>query len=134
MAYTTVLSRLSRLGRPADGEHNPRFTAQEVREILSPQYRSTGDRLDAVQEVAAIPGAWTGRLGKDRAWQLGRLAGRLPTLVYRYASGTPLDEIARGVGCLTTSTVERALDAACACIAAELNARRGRTAHALFGG
>jgi hypothetical protein len=72
MAHSTVLSRLSRLARPADGEHNPRFTAQEVRELLGSESPTSDERLLAVQQVAAVPGNWTGHLEKRQAWQLGR--------------------------------------------------------------
>ena len=86
--------------------------------------RAPAERRDAVLEVAACPAAWTSRLGRQQAWELGRLADRLPTIVALYSAGTPLDEIGRREHCLTTSTVERALDVACACIAELLNARR----------
>ncbi len=134
MAYTTVLSRLSRLGRPADGEHDHRFTAREVRELLGSESTGSGDRLLAVRQVAAVPSTWTGHLGKNQAWQLGRLADRLPALVYRLASGASLDEIARGERSLTAWNVDRALTAACGCIARELNRRRGGITHASSGG
>ena len=100
-----------------------RYTARDVRSLLGLPQSTLDARREAVLQVAAFPSSWTGRLDKQRAWELGRLADRLPTIVSRYAAGTPLDEIGRTERCLATSTVERALDAACACIAAQLNAR-----------
>ena len=45
-----------------------------------------------------------------------------------YSRGTPIEEIGRREGCLTTYTVERALDIACACIAELMNSRRSADA------
>lgn len=84
----------------------------------------TGPDRRAVLDVAAVPGGWTESLGPRRAWEIGRLADRLLTIVSLYAAGVPLDEISRRLGCWSAWSVERALDAACDCIAAQLNRRR----------
>ena len=138
MALSTLSLRLRELLSPISIEGAARYTASDVRTLLDPSAPDTHappamadadsgslkERRDTVLEVAARPSTWTDRLGRRQAWELGRLADRLPTIVALYTRGTPLEEIGRREGCLSTSTVERALDVACACIAAALNARR----------
>ena len=134
MALSTLSLRLRELFSPITFGDAPRYTAPDVRTLLDaavPVDASTeesAERRDAVMAVAARPSAWTGRLGRQRVWELGRLADRLPTIVGLYARGTPLEELARREGCLSTSTVERALDVACTCIAEHLNSRRSADA------
>ena len=142
MALSTLSLRLRELLSPISFGDTPRYTALDVRSLLDtngPADASSeesieppteagptnvAERRDAVMEVAARPSIWTSRLGRQQVWELGRLADRLPTIVASYARGAQLEEIARRQGCLTTATVERALDVACACIAEHLNSRR----------
>ena len=148
MALSTLSLRLRELLSPITVEDASRYTATDVRSLLdgstpesaapegsTPELAAPdvstdaapGDveaRRDAVLEVAARPSAWTDRLGRQQAWELGRLADRLPTIVALYSRGTPIEEIGRREGCLTTFTVERALDLACTCIAEHLSSRR----------
>ena len=138
MALSTLSLRLRELLSPISLEGAARYTASDVRSLLDPSARdplaptaasdAAEDRLeercDTVLEIAARPSAWTDRLGRRQAWELGRLADRLPSIVSLYARGTPIEEIGRREGCLTTYTVERALDVACACIAEVLSSRR----------
>ena len=152
MALSTLSLRLRELLSPISIEGAARYTATDVRSLLdgstpesvAPENTaplsassdaateavsdSLEARRDAVLEVAARASAWTGRLSRQQAWELGRLADRLPTLVALYSRGTPLEELARREGCLTASTVERALDVACACIAEHLNNPRSADA------
>ena len=129
MALSTLSLRLRELFAPISIGDASRYTAPDVRTLLDAatldaSSEETDERREAVLAVAARPSAWTGRLGRQQVWELGRLADRLPTIVALYSRGTPLEEIGRREGCLTTFTVERALDVACACIAAQLNDRR----------
>ena len=130
MALSTLSLRLRELLSPMTFGEAARYTASDVRSLLdastptNPSAEEPDERREAVLEVAARPSAWTDRLGRQQRWVLGRLADRLPTIVAFYARGTSLEELARREGCLTTYTVERALDAACACIAEHLNSRR----------
>ncbi len=142
MALSTLSLRLRELLSPISIEDAARYTASDVRSLLDPSAPdshttvaatdadsdSLEERRDAVLEVAARPSAWTDRLGPRRAWELGRLADRLPSIVALYSRGTPIEEIGRREGCLTTYTVERALDIACACIAELMNSRRSADA------
>ena len=134
MALSTLSLRLRELLSPISIGDAARYTAPDVRSLLTPSAPSGAsseapdERRDAVLAVAARPSAWTGKLGRQQAWELGRLADRLPTLVALYSRGTPLEELARREGCLTASTVERALDVACACIAEHLNNPRSADA------
>ncbi|MDP8924597.1 MAG: hypothetical protein M3O34_17215 [Chloroflexota bacterium] len=136
MSLSTISVRLRELLSPISIGDAARYTAPDVRTLLeasTPVPASVGaaadvtaeaqdERRDAVLAVAARPSTWTSRLDRQQVWQLGRLADRLPTIVALYSRGTPIEEIARRERCLVTSTVERALDVACACIAAHLNA------------
>src|SRR6266540_654484 len=82
------------LGSPAG-----RYTAGEVRRLLDPKAEGADqERRRAVLATASLPGAWTERLDPREAWSLGRLAGRLPTVVGFYASGLSLDEIRERIG------------------------------------
>jgi uncharacterized protein CbrC (UPF0167 family) len=71
--------------------------------------------------VATVPGDWLAHLDEREAWQLGRLADRLPTLVYWHSVGVGLEEMLARAGGWSTWRFERALDVACGCIAAYLN-------------
>lgn len=130
MALSTLSVRLRGLLAPISIGDAPRYTVHDVRALLDPSVavdassEATDERRDDVLTVAARPSTWTSRLGRQQVWELGRLADRLPTIVALYARGTSLEEIARREGCLIASTAERALDVACACIAAHLNSRR----------
>ena len=130
MALSTLSLRLRELLSPITFGEAARYTASDVRTLLDPStpvhtsLEEQEERRDAVIQIAARPSAWTGRLGRQRAWELGRLADRLPTIVGLYSRGVPLEEVAHRERCLTAYTVERALDAACACIAEQLNSRR----------
>ncbi len=103
------------------GDRSAQFTATEVRSLLSPDVPGSTQRRQATLATVAVTSAWLEYLGKREARELGRLAERLPSIVYLYAAGAALEEILRRVGGWSTWRVERALDAACACIAACLN-------------
>ena len=123
MILSSTLSRLRQTRFALLGRQGGRYTAGEVRRLLSPNAPESDGRRGAVLAAAAVPGVWLDHLGERKARELGRLAGRLPTIVFLYASGASLEEILGRVGGWSTWSVERALDAAAACIAAGLNDR-----------
>jgi hypothetical protein len=107
-----------RAGRP--------YTAAEVLAQLTPATPPASDpaRARAILACAAQPSEWTDRLDARTEWQLGRLAARLPTIVYWYRAGLSLKEIGSRVSAFGRSyQARRALEAAARCIAARLNDR-----------
>ncbi len=109
----------------ATNPRNVQYTVDEVRHLLKTQ---TGiahpSRARAVRATASTPGAWTDRLDRETAWKLGWISERLPMIVFFYTSGLGFEEISRRIGSWSAWEAERALDAACACIADRLNDRR----------
>lgn len=102
------------------------YAAADVRHLLHPESRGPADARRAAHEVAALPSAWARHLSPAQAQPLGRLAAQLPTIVYLYAAGTPVEAMRGRVGSNSPWSIEQALDAACGCIAEELN--RSQTA------
>jgi hypothetical protein len=126
MAFSACWPRLRRgVTSPRDTRDANDFSAAEVRRLLN----TSEDPIDparrqAVLAAAARPSAWTARLDASRAWELGRLAERLPTIVYLHTSGAAPEQVCKRLGTLSALTAERALEVACGCIAAQLNATR----------
>jgi hypothetical protein len=103
------------------------FTAEEVRQRLRVD-RPEDERTAAVHAVAAQTGLWSGRVPDRLAFDLGRAASRLPTVVYWYRQGVPLHEIGRRPSPFGgASEATRALDAAAWLIARTLNHHRDST-------
>jgi hypothetical protein len=119
----SILPRLRQFGSTLIGNPVRDYTPREVRQYLRPDANTPLDppRQQAALDVAAMPGRWMHRLDEEIAWQLGVLAHRLPTVVALYASGTSLEEIGRRTGGWSAWSANRALETACACIAASLN-------------
>jgi hypothetical protein len=115
------LSRSRRMCSALLGNRFRRYTAREVSFLLGPNAPGSTERRRAVLATASVPSAWLDYLSQRDAVEVGRLAGRLPTIVFLYASGASLEEILGRVGGWGTWGVERALEAACGCIAACLN-------------
>jgi hypothetical protein len=86
-------------------------------------------RTAAVHAAAAQAGAWMRLLPSEapREHCLGRVAGRLPSVVFWYTHGLPSEEIGRRLSPFAHQySGERAIDAACAAIAALLNSQSTR--------
>jgi hypothetical protein len=97
------------------------FSAQEVRHRLRDQ-RAEDPRTLAVHAAAARTSVWSSRLPDRLAFDLGRTASRLPTVVYWYCQGVSLHEIGRRLSWFGGAwDAERALDVAAALIADALN-------------
>lgn len=126
MAFSSLPVRLRRLLQPQALARADAYTAGDVRRLLDPGAPACADERAAVLEIAALPSVWLGELSSQQALALGRLAQRLPTIIYLYASGASPETISRRVGSWTMWGVERALDAACACMAARLNRQAPR--------
>jgi hypothetical protein len=85
----TLLRLLAQLPRPTRT-----YTPEEVR--LRLQLDETGHpRTAAVHAAAAQCGIWSSLLTEKVAFDLGRSAARLPTVVYWYRQGVPPHEIGR---------------------------------------
>lgn len=126
MAFSACWPRLRRgVSSPRDARGANDFSAADVRRLLTTDEDTLDPaRRQAVLAVAARPSAWTARLDARRAWELGRLAERLPTIVYLHTSGAAPEQVCKRLGTLSALTAERALEVACGCIAAQLNAAR----------
>jgi hypothetical protein len=102
------------------------YTPREVRERLADE-RAEDPRTAAVHAIAAQTSLWSGRLPQRQAFDLGRTAGRLPSVVFWYRQGVSLDEIGQRLSPFGgVWDAERALDTAAALIAEALN-RGART-------
>jgi hypothetical protein len=84
--------RLARARRP--GSPRTPYTTLEVRHRLR-QSPAACPRTAAVHAAAADVGAWTSLLDARTAFELGRAADRLPTVVFWFCRGRRLDEIGR---------------------------------------
>lgn len=107
--------------------HRARYSSREVRLRLQPGGPLGGPRTVAVEAAAAEVGAWMRLLPMDatREHRLGLAAGRLPTVVFWYRQGLSAEEIGRRLTPLGESCYgDRAINAACALIAALLNGDR----------
>jgi hypothetical protein len=127
MTLSSALPRLRQVCSAVLGGRSGRYTGRDVRALLHPDAAESDEHRRAVLATAAVPSAWLDYLGEREARELGRLAGRLPTMVSLHASGASSDEILRRVGGWSTWSVERALDAAARCIASRLNDRGSPT-------
>ncbi len=123
MIFSSTLLHLRRIGLPVPSRQAGRYTASEVRLLLRPSASGSAERRRAVLATAAVPGVWLSYLSQRAALETGRLAERLPTVVFLYVSGRSFEEMLHHVGGWSTVGVERALDIACACIARCLNDR-----------
>jgi hypothetical protein len=80
------------------------------------------ERTAAVHAAAARTSVWSSRLPDRLAFNLGRSAHRLPTVVYWHRQGIQPDEIGRRLSPFGTEwDADRALDAATSLIADVLN-------------
>lgn len=97
------------------------FSPREVRERLRDAH-PTDPRTILVQETAARTSLWAGRPSDKLAFELGRTANRLPSVVYWYRQGVPPCEIGRRLSPFGDEwDAERALDVASTLIARSLN-------------
>ena len=97
------------------------FTPEEVRQRLLLDY-TAHPRTAAVHTAAARSGIWSGLLPDEAAFELGRAAHRLPTIVFWHSQGVPPCEIGRRLSPFGGAwDAERALSVATALIAAVLN-------------
>ena len=106
---------------PPPGTRGGRYSQEEVRRLLDPRSSVVEERRRAAVEAAGLPGSWLAYLREAESRRIGRLASRLPTIVYLYTSGASLEEIQGRLGGWSTWSAEQALEAACACIAERLN-------------
>ena len=99
------------------------FTPEEVRQRL--QLEHTDDpRTAAVHSAAAHVSVWSSLLPDKAAFELGRAAHRLPTIVLWHSQGMPPGEIGRRLSPFGSAwDADRALSVATALIATVLNTR-----------
>jgi len=113
--------RLARARRP--GSPRTPYTTLEVRRRLR-QSPAACLRTAAVHAAASDVGAWTSLLDRRTAYELGRAADRLPTVVFWFCRGRRLDEIGRGLTPFgSTWDGDHAVEVASALIARLLNQR-----------
>lgn len=97
------------------------YTVAEVRKRLK-LAMDNNPRTAAVHAAAAMTGVWSSEMPDRMAFDLGRSAGRLPSVVFWYRQGMSLCEIGRRLSPFGTRwDADRALDAAAALIAQVLN-------------
>ena len=100
----------------------PQYTAEEVRERLHIDCLTGDVRTAAVHAAAAMTAIWTSHLPDRMAFDLGRAANRLPTVVFWYRQGLSVHDIGRRLSPFGTAwDAERALNAAATLIAEALN-------------
>ena len=99
----------------------PRFTAAEVRHRL--QANGMDDvRTLAVMAMAARTGVWSSDVPDRLAFDLGRTANRLPSVIFWYRQGLSMCEIGRRLSPFGGAwDANRALDTAASLIATALN-------------
>lgn len=103
------------------------YTAEEVRARLHADSLDRDGRTRRVHAAAALTGVWTSHLTDRIAFDLGRAANRLPTVVFWYRQGLSAHEIGRRLSPFGTAwDADRALNAAAGLIADALN--RGEVA------
>jgi hypothetical protein len=103
------------------------YSDQDVLRLLGPSDPAPEEcrRAEAVRACAARPASWMERLNAAETTELGRLVPRLPTIVFWYRVGVPVDEIGSRVGHFQRAwEAERALRVISCCIARQLNDRR----------
>ena len=106
------------------------YSAQDVLRLLGPNDPAPEEcsRAEAVRACAARPASWMERLDAAEIRELGRLVPRLPTIVFWYRVGVPVDEIGSRVGHFQRAwEAERALRVISSCIARQLNDPRYHT-------
>ena len=98
------------------------FTAQEVRQRLQVDFATSDERTRHVHAAAAHTAVWSSRLSDRLAFELGRAASRLPSVVFWYRQGVSLNEIGRRLSPFgSVWDANRALDTAATLIAQVLN-------------
>jgi hypothetical protein len=98
------------------------FTPEEVRRRLQVDDMAHDERTQAVHVAAARTGVWSGQLPDRLAFELGRSAHRLPSVVYWYRQGLSPRDIGRRLSPFGSDwDANRALDAAASLIAQSLN-------------
>ena len=98
------------------------YTPEEVRERLQVDMLDGDLRTVAVHAAASMTAVWSAGLPDRVAFDLGRNATRLPTVVYWYRQGLSVHEIGRRLSPFGTAwDAERALNAAARLIAEALN-------------
>ena len=115
------ISSKSWLSLPRLFRTHKHYTAAEVLQRLQVD-RADDPRTVAVHAAAAQIGVWSSLLSERVAYELGRSAQRLPTVVYWYRQGVSPCEIGRRLSPLGGAwDANRALDEAAALIAQALN-------------
>lgn len=130
MITSLPLPRLRQLRSALAGHRPALYTADEVAVALSPVLSEglESDRKETILACAACPSEWLSYLDERAAWELGRAADKLPSLVFWRRVGLPMEEMGRRLNLLGGAWhADRALAAAERCIAARLN-DRGRPA------
>jgi hypothetical protein len=118
--HHTDISSKSRFALPRLLPRRHDFSAEEVR--LRLRQDDHDPRTMAVQAAAARTGVWSNLMSEGLAFDLGRTATRLPTVVFWYCQGVPLAEIGRRLAPFGgVWDGERALEVATALIAFALN-------------
>jgi hypothetical protein len=98
------------------------YTAEEVRDRLQIDCLSSDLRTCAVHAAAAMTAIWSSDVPDRMAFDLGRAANRLPTVVFWYRQGLSAQEIGRRLSPFGTAwDADRALNAAATLIAEALN-------------
>jgi hypothetical protein len=122
MLTSSPLARLRQLCPALPGRGPGRYTPAEVLALLSPEANGPAERRRAVLATAAVPSGWTGNLRDRDTWELGRLADRLPTVVFWHRAGLSLEEIGQRISLFGGPwRARRALEIAAGCIATRLN-------------
>ncbi len=99
-----------------------RFSPEEVRRRLQVNAALGDERTEAVHAAAARTGVWSDRLPDRLAFELGRAANRLPSVVYWYRQGLSPRDIGQRLSPFGSDwDANRALDAASMLIAQSLN-------------
>lgn len=120
MHHSHIASK-SRFSWPRLLDARKGFSAEEVRELLQVD-GSRDPRAAAVHAVAARTSVWSGRLPNQTAFELGRAAPRLPSVVYWYCQGMSAADIGRRISPFGGAwDANHALDAAASLIADALN-------------
>jgi hypothetical protein len=120
MHLSSITSK-SRLPLPRLLSQRVTFTPSEVRQRLR-QDGAADPRTAAVHAAAARTALWSGLLPDKVAYDLGRTATRLPTVVFWYCQGVSAHEIGRRLSSFGGAwDADRALDVATALIAHILN-------------
>jgi hypothetical protein len=97
------------------------YTPEEVRLRLR-QDDAAHPRTAAVHGAAAQTGVWSSLMSEKVAYELGRAAPRLPTIVLWYRQGVPAHEIGRRLSPMGGAwDADRALEVAVLLIATILN-------------